>query len=116
LLIASILALEAAGWRLADLRGTWSKLAGQAAREMMVVDGVAAVWRLAARSPVLRFLFWFTAWMVPFDLEAYLKYHFTKVGQQSRDFLTHWLARARAHGKPTAAMEHLQAALPPLGR
>lgn len=113
LLIASIAGLEAAGWRLADFRGQWSALAGRAAREVMAGEGVSAVWRLAARGPLLRFVLWLGARVLPFDLEAYLKYHFTKVGEQTRVFMGLWVKRGRERGVPVEAVDQLLKAIGP---
>src|SRR5690606_3757929 len=43
--------------------------------------------RLAARPFVVRAILAIGGRIVPFDLEAYLRAHFTKVGDQTRDFL-----------------------------
>jgi len=107
LLISSVAALEGAGWRFADFKGQWSALAGRAAREVMAREGVSWVWKLAARGPVLRLVFWLGSKVLPFDLETYVKYHFTKVGQQTRLFLREWLKRGRAGGGETSAVQAL---------
>ncbi len=113
LLMASVASLEAAGWRLAEFRGRWSTLAGLAAREVMTGEGVGAMWRLLARGPVLRLVFWFASKVLPFDLEAYMKYHFTKVGEQTRVFMALWVQRGRARGLPVDGVEQLLTAIGP---
>jgi 2-dehydropantoate 2-reductase len=45
--------------------------------------------------------------IMPFDLEAYLQVHFTKVGDQTRDFLRTYLALGRGAGLPTDALAQL---------
>ena len=114
LLIASVAALEAAGWRLADFRGKWAALAGRAAREVMVCEGVNGVWRLLARGPLLRLVFWLASKVLPFDLEAYIKYHFTKVGAQTRVFMALWVKRGREQGARVEAVDQLLKAIGPL--
>jgi 2-dehydropantoate 2-reductase len=44
---------------------------------------------------------------VPFDLEAYLRYHFTKVGDQTRAMVDTYVQIARRHGLGTSALEAL---------
>ncbi len=111
LLMASVAALEGAGWALRDFRGTWPELAARAAREVMQGHGDNALWSLAAHGWFLRAVMAVGAKAVPFNLEAYLRFHFTKVGEQSRVLFREWVARGRARGTPTVALEQLLAAL-----
>jgi 2-dehydropantoate 2-reductase len=48
---------------------------------------------------------------MPFDLEAYLEFHFTKVGPQTRLMLETWVRHARDAGLPASAMIELRDAL-----
>jgi ketopantoate reductase len=45
--------------------------------------------------------------IMPFDLEAYLRAHFTKVGDQTRDFLRTYLSLGRSAGLPTDHLAQL---------
>jgi hypothetical protein len=44
------------------------------------------------------------SWAMPFDVETYLRVHFTKVGDQTRDFLRTYLALGRSGGQRTDAL------------
>jgi 2-dehydropantoate 2-reductase len=117
---AHIAALEAAGWSLPALRrGPLLKLASRALRETHAMLEA----RLGVRRPfALRLVGpWFmrvglklAPCFVPFDLEQYLKAHFTKVGEQTRLGLRTEIEIAKKLGTPTAAMEELFAKLPPM--
>jgi 2-dehydropantoate 2-reductase len=47
----------------------------------------------------------------PFDVEAYLKFHFSKVGEQTRLMLEQFIAHAKEHDLPHAANSRLLDAL-----
>ncbi|MBL9038259.1 MAG: ketopantoate reductase [Archangium sp.] len=112
LLNASVVALEAAGWKLRDFHGRWTTLAARAAREMMRIDGVSPVFRAVTRGPALRVVWWLAAKVVPFDLEAYVQFHFTKMGEQTRAGLGRWIRDGRERGLPVDALEALKHTLP----
>lgn len=111
ILISTVAALEAAGWRFRDFKGHWSTLAARAAREVMLGDEVSWLVRLLTRGPLLRLAVWFSARWVPFDLEAYMQFHFSKVGEQTRVLFEVWRKRGRAKGTPLAAIEALRTAI-----
>lgn len=113
LLISSVAAIEAAGWKLRDFKGQWSALAAACAREVLVADGGGLLPRLLARGVILRFAFWFASKWLPFDLEAYTKFHFTKVGEQTRVLFALWEERGKANGVSTRAIEALRRAIGP---
>ena len=50
--------------------------------------------------------------MIPLPLEIYLREHFTKVGEQTREFVAGYIARGREAGLTTEALEQLTAVLP----
>ncbi len=89
ILTTHISALEGAGWTFAGLRKSpLKKLASQASREAIAV--LAAL--QGRRPPLSRALVrpWtilpalrLAAWRVPYDLEVYFRYHFTKVRDQT---------------------------------
>jgi len=109
-----IAGLEAAGWSIADFTaGPWLPLSLSASREALAVVShslsrppkrvaprlaVAVALKLAPR-------------LMPFDLEAYLEFHFTKVGPQTRLMLETWVRHARDAGLPASAMIELRDAL-----
>jgi len=45
--------------------------------------------------------------VAPMDIEVYLRYHFTKVGDQTRAALATWIAEGKRRGLPTAAIQKL---------
>lgn len=114
LMMPMIVALEGADWKLAELRrGDWLALAAGTGREAMGVIGA----ELGARPPVMRFFL--RRWLLslisrvapliaPFDVEVYLKYHFTKVGEQTRLMIRSYIEGAKKHGLPGGTIEALQ--------
>jgi 2-dehydropantoate 2-reductase len=117
--MAILLGLEEAGWSLARLRRTGLPLALAGARESMRVaahtfGSPPLGMRLALWSPILRLVLRLAPRITPFPLEPYLRYHFTKVGAQTRHILGVAIERGRAAGLPVSAMEQLIAAAPPV--
>lgn len=114
LMMPMIVALEGAGWELAALRrGDWLSLAAGTGREAMGVIGA----ELDAKPPLLRFFLrrWLLSlisrvapWIAPFDVEVYLKYHFTKVGEQTRLMIRGYIEGAKKHGLPGGHIEALE--------
>lgn len=120
-LMPNVAALEIAGWSLAALR-RGPLLGGVAATSRQAIDVVAA--RLGVRRPFLAFLLrgftlrilWKLApWVLPVDLQTYLRYHFTKVGEQTRQLLAEYRRDGEARGLPTDALETLAHRLAALG-
>ncbi|MCA2981555.1 MAG: hypothetical protein INH41_00335 [Myxococcaceae bacterium] len=109
-LLVAVRALELKGWSLAALAADPSLTARAAAQALAVAErrlstssplgprlvASAAVVSLAARlGPVV----------VPFELEAYLRVHFTKVAPQSRLLLGDLVRDGREAGLPVDALE-----------
>jgi 2-dehydropantoate 2-reductase len=46
-------------------------------------------------------------YLLPFDLETYLRYHFTKVGAQTRAAIAVYMELGAALGLPSAHLEQL---------
>jgi 2-dehydropantoate 2-reductase len=122
LMLPVLAALESEGWSLRDLiRGRRLAPAMAAAREALrVVDDVhgtnSAFLRLVARPWPAQFGLGLAPRLVPFDFEAYLRAHFTKVGAQTRAMLAEYVRRGEAAGLPAAHIEALLAAGPPPGK
>jgi 2-dehydropantoate 2-reductase len=118
-LIPLIAALEAAGWSIDGLRrdpvlDTAAAAARQANRVAVSVHGGSAgPLPLLMRAGLLRLLLPWMPKAVPFDLETYLRYHFTKVGAQTRQQLASYVERGRAAGLPVDAIDDLAARLGP---
>lgn len=116
--MAILLGLETAGWSVAELRRSGLPLALAGAREAMHVTAHTfgsppLGMRLALWSPILRMVLRLAPHVTPFPLEAYLAYHFTKVGAQTRHIIGVAIERGRAAGLPVRAMEQLIAAATP---
>jgi 2-dehydropantoate 2-reductase len=112
-LIPLIAGLEVAGWSFAALRGdpilAIAAAAGREAARVAAahVGGSAGPAPLLLRPGLVRPLIPLLPKLVPFDLETYLAYHFTKVGDQTRLMLATYAARGRALGQPVGAIEAL---------
>ncbi len=117
LLITNIAALELAGWSLAALAdGPWLGVAARAGREAMTITAA----RLGVRRPlvaaflrpwILRLVWALAPRMIPIDLEAYLRFHFSKVGAQTRQLLASFLRDGEARSLPAPAVAELLAKL-----
>jgi len=106
--------LEKAGWKFGVVREP-ARLAlavragGEALRVMARQQGESAplALRLMNHPLVVRLVLAVAPRIMPFDLESYLQVHFTKVGDQTRDFLRTYLALGRGAGLPTEALAQL---------
>jgi len=113
-LMPTITALEGAGWTFAEMRhGPWSKLASAAASEAR--DVVAAQTGKSAPaalnlvlSPTLKLASFLAPIFAPFEVEIYLKYHFTKVHDQTERLIGDYIARAAELGVPREALTELR--------
>jgi 2-dehydropantoate 2-reductase len=118
MLSAFVAALEAGDWSFRQLRADTAPLGARAAREMMAVTahalGVRAPLgpRLAARAFVFRAVTRLAPLVMPVDFEAYMRVHFTKVGDQMHAGLHDYAARGRAASLPTPALDELARRLP----
>jgi len=121
LLMTFLVALENAGWSFRTLAHGHIQRGTRGAREALAIVGhregrPPLAIRLAARPGILRMALWFAARAVPLPLPTYLKEHFTKVGDQTREFMVRYIARGKEAGLPVASLEELMATLPPLAR
>jgi 2-dehydropantoate 2-reductase len=114
ILTAHVAALEGAGWTFAGLRKSpLKKLAAKASREAMAV--LAA--HQGKRPPFMRTLVrpWtilpalrVARWRMPFDFEVYLRYHFTKVRDQTDFSLSELVRLGGERGLPIGAIAELR--------
>lgn len=112
-----LVALELGGWTVdGAVRAGKLALGARGARE--AIDVVRARLGkppfgtgLLARAGVLRTGVFLARPFIPLPLEIYLQEHFTKVGDQTREFLDGYIAKGKAAGLPTAALEQLAAEL-----
>ncbi|MCA9521895.1 MAG: ketopantoate reductase [Myxococcales bacterium] len=117
ILTPHLVALEAAGWTFAELRRSGAlKLASRAVTEAMKIvarqKGVSRpVARVAVRPSTMSTLLRLAKWVIPFDFEVYLEYHFTKVGDQTRFFMSRYIELGREYGIGVASLVELQNSL-----
>jgi 2-dehydropantoate 2-reductase len=117
--MAYLIALENAGWSFRALFRGGIEEGARAAREAIAIvardEGgrVPLSARLIARPRILRTGLWLGRRIVPLPLEVYLKEHFTKVGEQTREFVAGYIARGRALDMPVDALAAQIAALTP---
>jgi len=112
-----MVALEAAGWSLAALReGPLLPLGARAVRQAQSVAAAVAGCRVGAARAlgwprVARLALALAPRLVPFDLEVYLRAHFTKVGDQTRAGTRAFIQQGHSRGLPVDAIETLAVAL-----
>lgn len=109
--------LEISDWRFAKFGARGSALASQAAREARAIlkpGGNPVVARMLSSRWGLRFVTWIMPKIMPFDVETYIRYHFTKVGDQTRDKLEHYQVLAKKDGLDAGGIKALADRLPPL--
>lgn len=111
-----VAALEGAGWSFDVLRHHGLGLAAQGAREAISVSAAvrgspAPWWTALVRAPALSVVTRLAPAIAPFDFEAFLQVHFTKVGDQTRGALESLAAEAEARGLPRGALATLRADL-----
>ncbi len=111
MLIPGVAALEVAGWSLHRLTTPPGRaLARDAIRQATAVARPGYMrWLVAlfTSALVLRIAGVLAPRLAPFDLEVYLRYHFSKVGDQTRLMITTFRDRARAQQLPCDALETL---------
>ena len=83
----------------------------QVAFELATLGAKKPLWALAIRPSMARIVFSMAAHTMPFDFEAYLKVHFTKIGPQTRLLLPSYRFSGGATGIPTHALEALETAV-----
>lgn len=110
-------ALETAGWSLRQFRrSSAARLAADAARQSMTIAAAYHNQRAPLAAALLPTILLRAGALVapacvPFDLERYLQYHFTKVGDQTRDALQTTIRNAQQHSLPADAVQRLLDAL-----
>lgn len=115
IMMPHLVALEACDWSFTKLtRSPLFALAGRASRQAL---GVVAkhqerrpiLRRHLVRPTTMRLVTGLGPWLMPFDLELYLKYHFTKVGDQTRAMMQRYVDIGGGDC-PTGAIAELLAA------
>lgn len=120
-LMPIVASLERAGWSIDDLRaGDGANLAAQGAREAAAIvaaeTGASPPFpSFALRGPLIGAGLAVGRALSPLDLEAFLRYHFEKVGAQTRAMLDEYARSAEARSLPHEAIDELRAALASAG-
>lgn len=110
--------LESSQWNLAGLGSSAALAPGlAAAREAVAAVAAETGAGTASLRPMLspftwRLLLPVVLRIFPFDIEVYMRYHFSKVGVQTRLMLDSYIALGAAHRLPTPALTALRRALP----
>ncbi len=111
LMMPVIAGLEAAGWSFASLprHEVWRGCRRAAHQTSVVARPGFRRWLvgLVMAGPLLRGGLWLAPRVIPLDLQTYLQYHFTKVGDQTRAALRLYATRAEERGLPHDAVDDL---------
>jgi hypothetical protein len=114
MLYAYLAAIEGAGWSLAELRrGDRLRLAGRGAAQALAIAGRQLArrvpWRLrlAARPFMVGIVLRLAHWIVPLDLETYLRVHFTKLSEQTRTGMQSYITHGSNAGLAVDALQQL---------
>jgi len=117
-LMTMLTALEAAGWSFRELGRSVNLLKiHAAASEAFHIMGTGSkkrtpfMMRLAIRPFVLRLILTVARWVMPLDLEAYMKFHFTKVNGQTRLHMKSFIDHGVTLNCPTAALGALESSV-----
>jgi 2-dehydropantoate 2-reductase len=111
----AIAGLEVAGWSLARFRKTPAlEISTAAGKEALRIVGlyhwtkVPLAMTTLRRPELLGSALAVVPALMPFDLEVYLEYHFTKVGDQTRQIIGDFIALGEDQGHPTRALRVLR--------
>lgn len=112
-MMPTLAALESAGWKFAGLsRSENLPLATAASREAMAIAAAhrkkgPPFTRNFIRPWLIKLILWLGPKLMPFDLETYIEYHFTKVGDQTRYIMTSYIELGQAVSLPTGSLQAL---------
>jgi len=116
-MIPLIAALEQHDWQFSGFAGSAPLALGrEAGREALAILAEDRGAKVALQKMLLtplasRLLLLVAPKVLPLALEPYLQYHFTKVGQQTRDMLDSFARLGERHGLPTENLQRLRAGL-----
>lgn len=112
-MIPLVAALEQHGWKLSGFaRSDELALGREAGREALAILAEDRGARVALEKMLLtplasRLLLLMAPKVLPLELEPYLEYHFTKVGQQTRDMIDSYIRLGEKHALPTDNLRRL---------
>lgn len=113
MLMPHLVALQGANWSFQELKSSeLLGIASKAAKEAMVIAGKKVgkcPWYRGAICPLtLRMAMGMAPRLIPFDIEVYLKYHFTKVNDQTRMYIDTYLKYGSEYGLSTENIQALK--------
>ncbi len=112
-LVPVVAAMECAGWTFAGLReARWATLAAEAADEALTISTThlnlqRGPMGMLASPAVIRVATRVVPLVAPMDFEAFLRVHFSKVGEQTQLALDTWVTEGRARSLPVTALTSL---------
>jgi 2-dehydropantoate 2-reductase len=112
-LLPLVAAMECAGWTFAGLRSArWAGLAAVVAKEALTIStshlGISPGPLAWVLSPTLvRLATRVVPLVAPMDFEAFLRSHFSKVGDQTLLALDLWISEGQGRSLPVAALTEL---------
>ena len=116
-LMPLLVGLEASDWTFEGFRrGPYARLSLEGVSEALAIVSAhqnlpTPYWGRLLGRVSLRTALWLAPRIVPLPLEAYLQYHFTKVGAQTRFFIDAYIEIGLTHGLSTAALSVLRASI-----
>ena len=118
ILMPLLLGLERESWSFRQFTGT-SALQDSlnAVKETLKIAAAQSgqkvpFWRHALVPALFKLILWLGERVLPLPLETYLKYHFTKVGEQTRLFINSYIRLGQARGLPTSNLVKLNNSVP----
>lgn len=119
ILETAVAGLEGADWSLrafrrSDILETAARAGSEALQVVAAKYDRRPPWmvRIASRSLTMRVGLPVFSLVMPFDLEAYLEEHFTKVGDQTREEIVEFIETGERHGLEVGSLRSLLRALP----
>lgn len=117
LLVTAVAAMECAGWTFAGLRqDKWARLAASAGKEALTIStthlGISpGPIGMVLTPTAIRMATRVVPLVAPMDFEAFLRVHFSKVGDQTQLALDTWIAEGTTRSLPVTALTTLAAEL-----
>ncbi|MDF1629912.1 MAG: 2-dehydropantoate 2-reductase N-terminal domain-containing protein [Alcanivoracaceae bacterium] len=116
-MVPLIAGLEMANWSLSEMRSSkWLGIACQSCRQATLISAnyMQRDAGISAKLPqplLVSMISRLAPKVMPFPLETYLQYHFSKVGVQTRQMLDHWIEEGNARGLDASALQTLRTGL-----
>tara|TARA_B100000405_G_C16544129_1_gene359615 strand:+ start:48 stop:569 length:522 start_codon:yes stop_codon:yes gene_type:complete len=118
ILMPLLLGLERESWSFRQFTGTSAlRDSLNAVKETLKIAAAQSgqsvpFWHHALVPSLFKLILWLGERILPLPLETYLKYHFTKVGEQTRLFINSYIRLGQARGLPTTHLVNLNKSVP----